>query len=320
MTPAEATAVRIAYEQATTERARAEAAAKAYLAVRRGQAAAQNGSELRRLTAQVLGVSQYLIGAYRSLLAAGEMADPLWLALDGTLTWQAAQDLLHEARETRRQGESGKQACQRVLTAYEQQPVLRHLPGGRVLRGKGEAVSDPPEAKPKAPGPTVARTKPAEAAPEPPPESERGGQPVTAMAHWAKIRQCVEAYLLSQVAGEFDAEAIGAQMAWLDGELRLVLQQFSHRLRKSTTEPSLREVLQRRHVREACRVLLVDPPRKLDAVPPAFFAEAKKRFKALAKEYHPDTSSGGEATRPQFEAVRAAWDVIEQLSATQPGR
>jgi hypothetical protein len=74
----------------------------------------------------------------------------------------------------------------------------------------------------------------------------------------------------------------------------------------------LNVALIRRQVREACRVLHVDPPLRLTAVPARFFDQAKRQFRSLARTYHTDTS-GTDATRPQFEAVMEAWNVIQQF-------
>jgi hypothetical protein len=108
----------------------------------------------------------------------------------------------------------------------------------------------------------------------------------------------------------YSEEAVAVALQRLDVELKVTLGQFTSRLRNQGA--SVAAVMSRRQISQACHVLHMDPPRNIIAVEWVFFEKAHRQFKAMAKEYHPDMR-GSEVTRPQFDAVMAAWRVIEQF-------
>ncbi len=315
----EVVAFRAEFEAATTERARANVAARAYLAVKRAAPLNALHNDLRRATAEMIGATQYQVATYRSLIAAGEMAELLWPEIDGELPPQTALLLLREARNSRAKGETGAQAVQRVMRAYQSLACERRLSNGKVRRHASFWTRSQGGEHPVVPSISTQAAAPAPAPPAPapargaepdeeeaPPSSDRGSLGGTEF--WARLRRDLTEYLLA-TGSELTDEAREEQIAWLEGEVRVLATQLSNRLRTSRA-PGLRQTMQRLSIRGACKVLLIDPPRKVDSIPPSFFRLAKKNFKKLAREYHPDTSP---ATRTQFEAVMSAWQVLEGL-------
>jgi hypothetical protein len=262
----------------------------------------------RTLIARVLEVSPYVIEHRRALLMVGDLADPLWELLDADLTLRAATDLVRRAKHVRVPPETTASALRRAIAEYYALPITRALPNGKLTRHASTAeqrIGRPPGRR-STPKPEAPKAQPRRA-PEP-----RAIPSVSADDFWKHLRGMCAEYARSRLPDHSD-EQIDADLRILETDLKVVFEQFTDRVRNKLRDTPLTVVVARRQLTESCRVLLLDPPRDMQKPPPAFFEKAKRQFKVLAREYHPDTSTGGEATRPQFESVMNAWNVLQQF-------
>jgi len=262
----------------------------------------------RAMIARALDVSPYVIEHRRALLIVGDLADPLWELVDGDLTLGAAVDLVRRAKHVRIPPETTAHALRRAIAEYYALPITRSLPNGKVTRHASTAeqrIGRPPGRR-STPKPEAQRPQPRRA-----PE-QRTAPSVSADDFWKHLRSMCSEYARSRLPDHSD-EQIDADLRILETDLKVVFEQFGDRVRNKLRDTPLTVVVARRQLTEACRVLLLDPPRDMQKPPPVFFEKAKRQFKVLAREYHPDTSTGGEATRPQFESVMNAWNVLQQF-------
>lgn len=57
----------------------------------------------------------------------------------------------------------------------------------------------------------------------------------------------------------------------------------------------------------ACEALGLFPRNRI----PVDFQEARKKFKSLATQFHPDRNDGSEDMRKQYQAAVEAWEIVK---------
>ena len=295
MMPEHEQRLRDEYAAATTEYERAAIEMRVRDEFQRGCAQA-NAPRDRYAIARLLDVPISAVEERCSIFLAGEAAAPLWLRLEQDMAFATAVNLLRKARASSKRGEPLQVAVERVLAEYDALPVVRVLSGGKIRRfladsGRWGAV----------------RKKPV----TPPMETPRAQKDSPDHDFWDQIRGLARGYVQRRTVGH-SPEQIDAEVRLLEMDLKIAFDTFANRVQYMTRQTPLSVVVQRRRLNDACRVLHVDPPHKITAVPKRFFTHAQKQFRSLARAYHPDTN-GTDVTRPQFEAVMEAWNVIRQF-------
>lgn len=314
------------HEASTTERQRAEIEAVFLADLRRFSPDLLAGKPYSAVVAHLLGLPMGAVRNRQHLTSLGDVTDPLWDLIDnGDLTISTAVLLVRRAKEIKVSPETTAAAVRRAIAEYYARPFSKSLSSGKVIRFNGVS--------PKAPGSPVPPLAPARRQNKPPPEPERhvpdapkpAAQPAAAATQpqqddlWARIREMCADYARKRLP-DYEAEQIAPELQRLDTDLKIVFEQFADRIRTKRRETPLKVVITRRQVTEACRTLLIDPPKEVTKIPASFFLKAHRQFKILAREYHPDTNGGGEAARPRFEAVMASWRVLQTFQETDPGR
>ena len=309
--------LRVEYEAATTERRRAEIESEILVEIRRSAPELLNTKVPRAAIAAMLGVREGPVEERRYLILRGELAEPLWSLLDhGDMTLHTAVELLRRAKSLKVHPETTHSALKRAIEEYYALPFARSLANGKVTRhasperrGRPPIADNrkPPRRTPERP-PVPPVSSPEEYVPELPEPTAAGNN----VDFWRQMRATCTDYARSRLPG-IEYEQIEPHLRGLEADLKTAFEQFYEAVRRVGRTPSLRVEITRRQVADACRALTIDPPRDMQRIPPQFFETAKRQFKRLAREYHPDTSSGGEATRPRYDAVVAAWRTLQQF-------
>jgi hypothetical protein len=310
------TELRTDYDAATTERRRAEIETEILVEIRRSTPELLGSHVPRAAIADVLGVREGPVEERRYLVLRGELAEPLWSLIDeGDMTLHTAVELLRRAKSIKVHPETTHSALKRAIAEYYALPYARSLANGKVTRhgtperrGRPQVTENkkvprkPPERPPTAPASVETHVREL-------PEPTASGSNVD---FWRQMRATCTDYARSRLP-EVEYEQIEPHLRGLEADLKTAFEQFYEAVRRVGRTPSLRVEITRRQFTDACRALTLDPPRDIQRIPPQFFETARRQFKRLAREYHPDTSSGGEATRSRYEAVVAAWRTLQQF-------
>lgn len=279
----------------------------AMLAFKRAAVDAGKSAVNKAVVADMLGIPLSVLGDRAFLYRAGEAAEPLWKRVSQDMFLNTAVELLRKARHllTADGGTSLKAAVVRVLGEYDALPQVRRFPNGKQRRFPAEAGRGP-----RAPygSKKNAKKRVQSRQTEPTPSSS---DDMADRTFWTQVRTLSSEYAQRRLPGH-PPEQVEAVVRSLETDLKIVFDTFGHRVQGMTRQTPLSVAVLRRQVRDACRVLHVDPPHKLSSVSERFFSQAQKQFKALARAYHPDTH-GTDATRPQFDAVMEAWGIIQQF-------
>lgn len=247
-------------------------------------------------------VSMRAIEDRRSLFITGDLADPLWSLVEQDLSLATAVHLMRKAKAVRIPPETMSAALRRTIAEYYARPYQRDLGNGKVAR------FTTPQRGVGAPG-RPSRPRGASNGSGSSDRQRSFGMDVPS-DFWKTLRDMSAEYAARRLPGSSPGD-IEEDVRALEIDVKVAFEQFTARIRRSQTP--MRVVLSRRQITEACRVLLVDPPRSLTDVPAAFRSKAQLQFKRLAREYHPDTHGGSQATRPQYEAVVAAWNILREF-------
>jgi hypothetical protein len=241
----------------------------------------------------------------RALFMTGDLAEPLWPLLEADLTLTTAVLLIREAKAIRIPPETLPAALRRAIAEYYSRPYQRELGGGKVTR------FTTPTGSPGAPG-RPSRPRRASNGSASRKHSMASGMDVPS-DFWKDLRSMCLEYATRRLPGHMP-EDIEDAVRTLETDVKVAFEQYTARLRRA--QDPMRTVLSRRHIAEACRVLLIDPPKSLANVPRDYQTKAQGQFKRLAREYHPDTHGGSESTRRQYEAVVAAWNTLREFFRT----
>lgn len=269
----EFSALKARYEKATTQHERAAIELKIWTA---GAANAGAGKldrdEFLRAT---LGTKLHETKERIRLLGYGEWVGPLWALVDKDMPLKTAVRIAFSAKTGKRDDEPFDAALNRTLL------LVARTKDGKVFFRKSLA---PQELSPSRLSASNKRE--------------------------ATFRKDIETtcrdYVRKTLVG-FEEFEMDEEFRWFERELKVVFEQFYRRLhdrerQNGGFQPSRRLFL------EACHVLRLTPPKRVDG---AWKRKvAKPRMKIMAREYHPDVTRG--ATKTQFDAAMKAWGVIER--------
>lgn len=229
------------------------------------------------------GLPFYEVKQRITLRLAGVDATPLWAAVDDGLALNTAVNLLREAR--RRAHAKGTRLdfeIEEGLAAYEDRTVQCRTAGGKRYRRRPDARFTPDVEK-----------------------------------ALDTIREASKSYV-SRAGVTLDRTTRARLSGELMAEIEAILKAFALRVaREEAAAKTDKQGVQlpiRREVVDACEVLGIRSPAP-GTLPD--LVEAKKRFRFLTKQYHPDTT-GSDASRGAFEAVVRAFELLKRLVDQQP--
>lgn len=216
-----------------------------------------------------------------TLRLAGEDAVSLWGAIDDGLALATAVNLLREAR--RRAQSRGTRVDLEVeegLANYEDRTVQCRTAGGKRYRRRPDARFTPDVEK-----------------------------------ALDTIREASKSYV-SRAGVTLDRTTRARLSGELMAEIEAILKAFALRVAReeAAAKTDKQQLPIRREVVDACEVLGIRSPAP-GTLPD--LVEAKKRFRFLTKQYHPDTT-GSDASRGAFEAVVQAFELLKRLVDQQP--
>lgn len=270
------------YQQATTEKQKAEVEAKVWAAAPPDMRKSFNRKDYLSLA---LNVNKYEPGCRQAVLSLGVAGDELWDRIhSGKLSLNAASKLAAKARKLRSLPLA--EAVKSVLKEYDDLPNVCWV-GGIPTRRPALRKTDK-------------RTAAAEA-------NER--------SFWESYRGLVEPYVKGRLK---NTDPLKAEVLWraFEKDFRILLDDFQRRLSRVEQEAregveAARKQVTRVKLLDACNALHMDPPRLGEPVDLKMAAQQKKR---LVRLYHPDAHGGDESTRPEYEAVLAAFDSVESYN------
>ncbi len=234
--------------------------------------------------AGLLGQKAAAVSVRSRLLGHGSAADSLWeRILLGTMTLRRAAEMAAEMRNT---GAS----LASLLAAYDSLPCTRVLPNGQVVRATSSTRL------PRSPAQQTAASAPSLVG-------------KNTKVFWKSIRAQLAAHFAPRLEG---LDPMATERVWTDfeRELQVLVEGFTRKVKNLNMQRSGPGVT-RRQVLDACEILGVDPPEPGAAID---LVEARKRQRAQAKVYHPDSNKGDHAMRAQFEAVNEAYQLLERYA------
>ena len=249
-----------------------------------------------------LGKSQYEIRARSQLHLAGDAAEDLWARIDGTekMLITSAAKLVGRAK-VRAMSEACSlgEAIARELHDYDSWIPAIQDDGGtyrkRPMRPRGFARRDD-GGTPKSGSGNVAESR----------------------ALWAAVRAAIKRLAEFELRRLADTHTRDLLRGQLEAETSGLMDQFRARIdtakRRSTSgSETTIGADDSGALRDACELLSVDAPRPGEVVTHVVYMTARKHYKALVREYHPD--HGGDVVR--YRAVVEAMRLIEESYQNQ---
>jgi len=136
--------------------------------------------------------------------------------------------------------------------------------------------------------------------------------------NWGSVRAAIKRIVYAELDSIADANAKSRLRSQIEVEISSLVHILTARVRRVKETASLdksparvSDKKLRQRLREACQLLSVDAPAPGHPVDLLTYQKAKKNYRSLVKEYHPDTS-GTEDTRESYQAVIDAMILIEQ--------
>ena len=224
------------------------------------------------------------------LRLAGSLAEPLWERIDGPemMVLEAASRLLARARlRAIAEGVQEPEAMRRELAEYDTWLLVKTDNGTfrkRPQRPRGMGH--------RSPGGGASRER------------------------WAAVRAAIRRVVDVELSDVASAHARGNLRAQLESEVSTLVDLFMSRIRAARRTSSLDDtpvagvLPDRKAIRDACQLLSVDAPAAGESIGHITYAQAKKNFRRLAMEYHPDRNSN-EGTVERYQAVVEAMQIIE---------
>lgn len=249
--------------------------------------------------AHFTGAKSYEVDARGRLLNGGTVADPLWTRVNkGEMPLGTAVQLLAKGRKRANEaGVNAAAAVAAILAEYETQGYTTKMPDGKVFRRKA------PSAIPRPVPQSFKKAKKAR-------KDDASGRAV-----WQQIREALASLVHDRLE---DAEPVMQDklIGEFERDLKVMLDQLQQKLYRMSVQakanaPFTTRGISRRALVEACRTLHMDPPPVGALVDEK---QAKKQKHKLAAVYHPDAHGGDETTRPQYEAVLAAYTEVEKYN------
>ena len=273
----------------TTERDRATVEAEIWGAASAAERKAAGNCE--KFLRGVLGIPMRQVRVRTNLIWAGKAADALWLRVDGPehLAPEAARGLLKRAKlRSAAEAICLAEAVDRELAEYDTWRPHR-TEDGRLYRKQAQ------------------RNR----------RGMRANAVGAARDRWQTVRAAIWRVVDAELEGVADVHARATLRSQIEAEVSAMMALLNERIRRSRQNASLNGAPPaapangRKALRDACAILSVDPPSTVARVDHATYMAAKKNFRALVREYHPD-ASGTEDTRGRYQAVVAALATVEE--------
>ncbi len=268
---------------ATTERARAEVEERMWQQSR-GQDRKKNPRYWIHQYMPEIAVNA--IEKRRRVFTAGGLSEPLWARIDGPdkMAVHTAGRLISEARRRARiDNSANEQGLAAVLADYDKLPSYLG-PDGKTTYHK---------------------------------HASRRQKAAGDRQNWLRVREAIRALVDHELAKHSDASMRAILRGQLETEIDGLVKLLTRRVQRAVEDSkaahnsvasSANAALnaERRSLKAACDTLSIDRPRN-GIVDRALLLRAKKNFRALAKEHHPD--HGGSTER--YQAVVEAMTTIE---------
>jgi hypothetical protein len=249
------------------------------------------GQDRRDWVSRLLGLPTFEVDKRARIMGAGEAGDPLWEGLEGDLSYHAANVLLVEARELAHQHRIPlKQAVKEAYERYQGQPVTKYLNNNKVVRGRGA-------------GKKIVRDLSEEEVPHVDVKAV-----VEEKNFWSSIRKQFSDYAEKRLAGFDGIEKADIKRSF-ENELRTVIESLRVKIHLRASRRKTR--ISFSEVAAACETLVMEAPKR-GALPDMELAKRRKR--ALAREYHSD-HSGTSATNENLQEVLEAYALLESYCA-----
>jgi len=289
------------WSYATTQRERAEIESWMWELVPRAARCKAGG--LRLWLHDELHVPYRTSEVRTAIRMAGPDAALLWERIDGPerMLLQSAGSVLTRAR-LRAIAETCtlREAIVRELAEYD--TWLKHeTPEGtfrkRPARPKGFARGDKPGRDRRDPANVAKRVQ-------------------SSRELWGAVRAAVKRVVDAELHGIGDVHMRDGLRSQIEIEINGMMSLLNSRIRNAKQNASLNNApvasaaSERKKLRGACHLLSVDPPSPGEYVDHAVYVTAKKNFRRLAREYHPDVT--GDASHDRYDAVVGAMRVIEE--------
>jgi hypothetical protein len=242
----------------------------------------------------------------------GPAVDALWNLVDsGAITLRVAVELARNAKKLSKSKQLPLQFT--VLTVLSKS---RKVPA-HVRHEMAETVkvnTAVPTGEPQAGAPF---------APFAPPPLENGAPKSSTITHTKtllrQLRATISQYVALKVEDPTDTGVLSA-LQILEAEIESAFNAFTEKLSRIRSakreDAQFMDQISRRDLIRACQLLGVDSPKPGG---PVDMKRAKKTFKVLVHQYHPDTQGGSHAMQEQYEDVLAAYQLLKNYEATRSG-
>lgn len=235
------------------------------------------------------GVSPTYVRERSDLHNADPLSAALWPLIDkNELIPATAVRLIQEGRRiAAAQAVPPAEGVRQALAAYQALPATRYVKG-RLVRQRNP------------------RILPQQGA------TGRKSQ-LTKGALWDTLRKSFAAFMRPRMAG---IDPIVAERLWtdLEVELNLLIDTFSSKISRTVRGAAPKDdLLARRKLNSALKTLHMGPS---SVGKPIDMKKAREQKRVLARAYHPDRHGGDETTRPQYQAVIDAYNLIEEYAAS----
>lgn len=133
---------------------------------------------------------------------------------------------------------------------------------------------------------------------------------------WGAVRAAVKRVVDAELQSIGDMRMRESLRSQIEVEISSMISLLNGRIRNAKQNASLnnapvtRGSADRKKLRAACQLLSVDPPAIGEHASHAMYMAAKKNFRRLAREYHPDVT--GDASHDRYDAVVEAMRTIEE--------
>jgi hypothetical protein len=224
--------------------------------------------------------SSHAISCRRRCFTASSLADPLWDRIDGDekMSYSTASRLLSEARKIGIVGKTPAEALAETLREYDKFDEVAVVNGKKARRRSNDKQKS-------------ARNR----------------------RHWDLLRRAIHFVVAHELNGVADPETRATLRSQIEVEISGLIGLLIRRVHKvgedsKTARNGVKSAVnaERRSLKAACDILSIDRP-KSGIVDHATLVKAKKNFRALAKEHHPD--HGG--SRERYQAVIEAMTTVE---------
>ena len=254
------------------------------------------------LLQELAGVSSYQASQRLSLLQGGHVAEELWRRVEAKeMALRTASELLLQAKRIAfTKGSEIAVELGNAIHRYDKLPFVVQLPDGSFLRKARPRKKGVAARRARAQTPRISTKKLL---------GEDGGDE----GFWSSVRRQTLGFLDSKLKST-DPVFKEQLVREFDVALRQLTNEFRSKVRSAASRDQVWAKVGRitkDEVAKACAVLHVDPPFEGAE---ADLVQANRMKRKLLRAYHPDAHGGNDITRPQYEAVLRAYELLEKYN------